>query len=66
MRSDFTYAAKSYVPEYPKILHFKALDLVTSPLRLITLEFLDKISNQIDITVMALSAPTRLPKVLRI
>lgn len=42
----------------PKILHFKVLDLVTFPLSFITFKFGDKISNQIDITVTTLAAPT--------
>lgn len=55
MRSDFTYAAKLYGG---KILHFKVPDLVTFPLSFITLELLDKISNQIDITAVTLAAST--------
>lgn len=58
MRSDFTYAAKFMFGNVPKILHFKVLDLVTFPLSFITFKLIDKISNQIDITVTTLAAPT--------
>lgn len=49
---------KVVIRNIPKILHFKAFDLVTSPLSFITFKLVDKISNQIDITAMALAART--------